>query len=261
MKYIFIIIIVFIGFFFSFFNNKNKIKEKLFINNKNIQIKLDFPSFIINLKETLEGRERLPIIRSIFPNAKSFPATYGKTFNFKPYIDSVLTLKWNIGKWKNQGTKMINMTDGEKGVIMSHYNLWKIVSKSKKTHLILEDDAIGINENTSDILNLILKNLPSDYDIYLLGYIDLKPDNIIKDHSKVKEFVLLHSYLITPTGAKKLLNNLPINMPVDSWISSISDKINIYRHNYGYINKKNHFYGRLIRQKRNKKQIVNTNVI
>lgn len=259
MKLFFIIIIVFIALFFSFFNYK--IQENLFINDRNQKIIIEFPSFIINLKETDEGKRRLPIIKSIFPNAKRFPATYGKTFDFKPYLDLVLTLKWDIGKWKRQSSKMIDMTDGEKGIIMSHYNLWTKIAKSNKPHLILEDDAIGINENTSNILDIILKNLPHDYDMYLLGYIDLKPDNIIGYNSKVKEFVLLHSYLITPTGAKKLLNNLPINMPVDSWISSISDKINIYRHNYGNFSKKNRFYGKLIGQIRNEKQIVNTNII
>ena len=28
------------------------------------------------------------------------------------------------------------------------------------------------------------------------------------------------------------MNEIPINMPIDSWVSSVSDKVNIYRHNY-----------------------------
>ena len=144
---------------------------------------------------------------------------------------------------------------------MSHYNLWTKISKEKEPHIILEDDAIGINSNTKIFLNKILKTLPKDYDIYLLGFIDLEPISVTNLHEKVKEFVLLHSYIITPKGAQKLLEQLPINMPVDTWFSSISDKINIYRHNFGNIGKKNRFYGRLITQKRNKKQIINTNII
>lgn len=249
-------IIIIIGIFFSFFLFQKSIQE-----NFSTTIKFPFSSYIINLDETEEGKKRLPIIQSIFPDAKRFPATYGKTFKFDPYYDSVLTKTWDHGKWKSNESNIVEMSDGEKGVLMSHYNLWSKIAKEKEPHIILEDDAIGVNANTSEVLNEILATLPKDYDIYLLGFIDLEPINTTKLHEKVKDFVLLHSYIITPKGAKKILEQLPINMPVDSWLSSISDKINIYRHNFGNIGKKNRFYSRLITQKRNEKQIVNTNII
>ena len=256
MKIFFTFIILLIGIFFSFFIFPNSKQE-----NFSTTLNIPFTSYIINLEETDEGKRRFPIIQSIFPKAKRFPATYGKTFDFTPYYDSVLTETWDMGKWKNNKSEITKMTDGEKGVAMSHYNLWTKIAKEKEPHLILEDDAIGVNVNTSDVLNEIFESLPKDYDIYLLGFIDLEPKNIINLHTKVKQFVLLHSYIITPKGAQKMLENLPINMPVDSWISSISDKINIYRHNYGNMSKKNRFISRLITQIRDEKQIVNTNVI
>jgi GR25 family glycosyltransferase involved in LPS biosynthesis len=250
------IIIIFIGIFFSFIVFPKYIQE-----NFSETIKLPYPTYIINLEETEEGKRRLPIIQGIFPKAKRFPATYGKNFDFKPYYDSVLTKSWDHGKWKTGKSNMIDLSEGEKGIIMSHYNLWTKIAKEKKPHIILEDDASGVNSNTQIVLDEILETLPKDYDIYLLGFIDLEPANITNLHAKVKEFVLLHSYIITPKGAQKLLEQLPINMPVDTWLSSISDKINIYRHNFGNLGKKKKFYGRLITQKRNEKQIVNTNII
>ena len=249
-------IIIIIGVFFSFIVFPKSIQE-----NFSETIKLHYPSYIINLDVTEEGKRRLPIIQGIFPNAKRFPATYGKNFDFTPYYDSVLTKTWDHGKWKTGKSNMIEMSDGEKGIIMSHYNLWTKIAKEKEPHIILEDDASGVNSNTQIVLDEILETLPKDYDIYLLGFIDLEPINITNLHSKVKSFVLLHSYIITPEGAKKLLEQLPINMPIDTWLSSISDKINIYRHNFGNMGKKNRFIGRLITQKRNEKQIVNTNII
>lgn len=249
-------IIILIGIFFSFLVFPKSIQE-----NFSEQIKFPYPAYVINLEETQEGKERLPIIKEIFPDAKRFPATYGKNFDFKPYYDSVLTKTWDHGKWKTGESNIIEMSDGEKGVLMSHYNLWTKIAKEKEPHIILEDDAIGINANTQMVLKEILETLPKDYDIYLLGFIDLEPINITDLHSKVKSFVLLHSYIITPNGAKKLLEQLPINMPIDTWLSSISDKINIYRHNFGNSGKKNRFIGRLITQKRKEKQIVNTNII
>lgn len=256
MKIFFTFIIVLIGIFFSFTLFPKYMKE-----NFSTTLNIPFKSYIINLEETEEGKKRFPIIQSIFPKATRFPATYGKTFDFSPYYDSVLTESWDMGKWKNNKSEIIKMSDGEKGVAMSHYNIWTKIAKEKEPYLILEDDAIGININTPDILNEIFSSLPKNYDIYLLGFIDLEPTNITDFHTKVKQFVLFHSYIITPKGAQKILENLPINMPVDSWISSISDKINIYRHNYGNMSKKNRFISRLITQVRNEKQIVNTNVI
>jgi GR25 family glycosyltransferase involved in LPS biosynthesis len=256
MKIFNLFIIIIIGVFFSFIVFPKSIQE-----NFSEKIKLTYPTYIINLEETEEGKERLPIIKAIFPDAKRFPATYGKNFDFKPYYDSVLTKTWDHGKWKTGESNIIEMSDGEKGVLMSHYNLWTKIAKEKEPHIILEDDAIGINANTQSVFKEILETLPKDYDIYLLGFIDLEPLNITNLHSKVKSFVLLHSYIITPKGAQKILEQLPINMPIDTWLSSISDKINIYRHNFGNIGKKNRFIGRLITQKRKEKQIENTNII
>jgi len=250
------LIIILIGIFFSFLVFPKLIQEQF-----SEIIRLPFPTYVINLQETQEGKDRLPIIQSIFQDAKRFPATYGKNFDFMPYYDSVLTKTWDHGKWKLDESNLIELSDGEKGIIMSHYNLWKKIAKEKEPHIILEDDAIGVNANTQIVLTEILESLPKDYDIYLLGFIDLEPKNITFLHEKVKSFVLLHSYIITPKGAQKLLENLPINAPVDTWLSNISDKINIYRHNFGNMGKKNRFYGRLITQKRKEKQIVNTNII
>ena len=256
MKIFITFIIVLIGVFFSFFLFPKSIQE-----NFSEIIKLPYTTYVINLDETEEGKKRLPIIQGIFPDAKRFPAIYGKKFDFTPYYDSVLTKTWDHGKWKSSVSNIVEMSDGEKGVIMSHYNLWSKIAKEKDPHIILEDDAIGVNANTEIILKEILETLPKDYDIYLLGFIDLEPTNVTSLHAKVKAFVLLHSYIITPKGAQKLLEQLPINMPVDTWLSSISDKLNIYRHNFGNTGKKNRFIGRLITQKRNEKQIVNTNII
>ena len=44
-------------------------------------------------------------------------------------------------------------------------------------------------------------------------------------------------YIINYKCAKKLLQYLPMNAPIDSWLSNLSSKINIYRHNYTYIGK------------------------
>lgn len=256
MKILNSFIIILIGVFFSFL-----VFPKLIQENFTEMVKFPYPVYVINLDETEEGKKRLPLIKEIYENVKRFPAIYGKKFDFTPYYDSVLTKTWDHGKWKTNKSNLVELSDGEKGVLMSHYNLWTKIAKDKEPHIILEDDAIGVTPSIQHILKEILETLPKNYDIYLLGFIDLDPINVSDLHAKVNKFVLLHAYIITPKGAQKLLEQLPINMPIDSWLSSISDKINIYRHNFGNIGKKNRFYGRLITQRREEKQIENTNII
>jgi GR25 family glycosyltransferase involved in LPS biosynthesis len=74
-----------------------------------------------------------------------------------------------------------------------------------------------------------MKDVPSDWDMILLGFWLHKGDNgseIIKNRIyKVKDFVLLHSYIINKKGALKFLNLTPIDMPIDSWISKYSDRV------------------------------------
>ena len=81
MKIFYFFIIILIGVFFSFIVFPKHIQE-----NFSEKIKLSYPIYIINLEETKEGKRRLPIIQDIFPNAKRFPATYGKNFDFKLFI-------------------------------------------------------------------------------------------------------------------------------------------------------------------------------
>lgn len=225
-----------------------------------VPINFKYPTYIINLSETAEGRRRWPIIHDIYPSGKKWPAVYGKTFNFQPYYGKVITPEWDMGLWKNGKSKIVPMSDGEKGVAMSHYQLWKKIAKSSQPHVILEDDAIEHTKYIQEILEDIYANIPKDFDMYLLGYVDLEPKNTKYRNAIVKQFVLLHSYIVTPKGAQKLLDKLPINMPVDSWISSLTSDLKIYRHNYGKMRKKG-YYSLLIKQKRNEKQIVNTNII
>jgi len=260
IKLLFVLIIT---LFFLFVCGRT-IYENFQNNDQDNQV-INFPlaTFIINLLETDEGKRRWPIITSKYPLALRWPATFGKMYDMsKEIADGILTNYWDYGKWKYNKSEIIEMTPGEKGVILSHYRLWKEVAKHKDPVIILEDDAIGTDELTQARLDIIFENLPKDYDIYLLGYIDIAPVEEENElHSRVMEFVLMHSYIITPKGAKKLIDNIPINMPLDTWVSSLSREVKIYRHNFYRIGKNGRYISELIGQIRDEKQIENTNII
>ena len=197
--------------------------------------------FVINLNETKEGRRRWKKIKDHYywknKKIERFPGVYGKRTNFKKYFkENILKPEWNYGKWKYNKNSYVKLSKGELGCILSHRKIWeKIVKKNINRTLILEDDAIGVDKKIDKKLKIIMKHVPKDWDIILLGFWLHRGDfgkKVNKYIHTVKDFALLHSYIINLKGAEKLLNIKPIDKPLDTWISSISNKINIYRHNF-----------------------------
>jgi GR25 family glycosyltransferase involved in LPS biosynthesis len=243
----------------------------IYLKNKDKEaFKNQYPydvTYIINLLETQEGRRRWDVIKNMdeFHNKNRFPAIYGKQYNYLPEVNNnIITTEWDFGKWKYNESEIIPLDQGEIGVSLSHYYVWKkIVDENINSALVLEDDAINVHPNFSEYVNEIMKDVPSDWDMILLGFWLHKGDNgseIIKNRIyKVKDFVLLHSYIINKKGALKFLNLTPIDMPIDSWISKYSDRVNIYRHHIVKESKNDKYSSKLIIQKRNEKQIKNTN--
>lgn len=254
--------------------------------------------YVINLNETEEGVRRWKIIQQ-HPYLKDkitrFSATYGKTRNKQLYDNKIVTTcasvsskssktkhamiqlrrnkqlydniivktHWDYGHWlSSKHTKLIEMSDGEMGVAISHYRLWEMIGKQNNHNnvLILEDDAIQISTDIEERMDDIFKEVPNNWDIILLGFWLHKGDTGYKlsdNIYRVKDFALMHSYIINKKGITKLLQNLPINAPLDTWVSSISNKLFIYRHNF--INQSYPPSSRLIEQKPLKTQILHTN--
>lgn len=223
--------------------------------------------YMINLKNTKEGKRRWNIIKN-HPywnniDIERIDGVNGYNIDIDSYVKkNIIKRKWNYGKWKGIGNKYINMSKGEVGCCLSHLKVWKkIVDNNIKRTLVLEDDPIKIKNNINTILKKIMKNIPKNWDIILISFWLHKGDNgykINKDFYKVKDFALTPCYLISLNGANKLLKLLPIDRPVDSWLSHVSNKINIYRHNIIRPYSK-YPSSSLVRQSTIKSQIAHTN--
>jgi GR25 family glycosyltransferase involved in LPS biosynthesis len=248
----------------------------LFYNNLNRELYTNVPSpyffdkcYIINLPETKIGSNRWNRIKNIHPfseKGERFNGIYGKTYNYTNELKlNIIKKKWDYGKWKTRGkqSQIINMSDSEIGVALSHYNIWNyMIKKNIQSILVVEDDATRIAPNFMEKCNYIMKKVPDNWDIILFGFwchMGNDGTKINDDVWKVNNFCLLHCYLINIKGANKLMNELPINMPVDSWLSSKSNKINIYRHNFIRSYKQSNPSSILIRQGIIDKQNINTN--
>ena len=134
-------------------------------------------------------------------------------------------------KKKNDEYFHTTLTDGAKGCILSHKNIWNNeVIKKNKPCLILEDD-VFFKDNFIDSLNecshFISEN---DVDILYLGShwvnenLWKKVNNSI--YKIIKHFQYgLFSYIITPEGAKKLLEMFPIDTQLDNAIDLYNKKV------------------------------------
>jgi len=234
--------------------NKNKRKDKLF--NK---------YYIINLTETKEGRRRLKVLKNhdyLKDKISIIKGVYGRNVDKRKIQDKV-KLSWDYGSWLKKKSKMVKMSDGEIGVALSHYKIWKnVIDQKDDMVMVLEDDAIDFASDFDEKMDIIMKEVPNDWDIILIGfYLNQGNDSYrINDYIyRVNNFVLLHCYVINEKGCKKLLDSMPIDSPVDTWISSISNKVNIYRHNFLRNRWSNKPSSRLVRQRNDQKQIINTN--
>lgn len=223
--------------------------------------------YVINLSNTREGKRRWRIMEKhpqIQGIVERFPAYHGKKYGYADFLKRGIVMdRWDHGAWNHGKSKIVNINSSEIGCSLSHYTLWKrIVKNNIPITLVLEDDAINIQDQFISTISKEMEYLPKDWDVFLLGFWihTGSPCKKINDHIyKVKQFAQTHSYLISLRGAKKLLNLLPIDMPVDTWMSSKSDRVNIYRHNLVVSNRSKYPFSRLIRQRAESYHIIHSN--
>lgn len=140
-------------------------------------------------------------------------------------------------------------TQSSIGCAMSHMMTWKKVVESNRPSIIFEDDIL-LEENFINDLQKYYAKVPQDYDIIYLGCNTCDYDNEYsitrvfsdlifpkKDFKRLNENVYipshplgLHSYLISPRGAKKLLKliNGNIKTHVDIQINFNANDLNLY---------------------------------
>ena len=195
--------------------------------------------YVINLPHTRIGNDRwnrLQTITWLKPHLNRFPGVDGNNYDFSEVIaQKILIPNWDLGTWRGEEfPRMIEMSQGEMGCILSHYSLWKhIIANNIRSALILEDDAQKYSSDFRTKTIETMKNIPDDWDMVLFGFWLHRGEKGYPVNSiiyRVKDFALLHCYALSNKGAVKLINECPIDMPLDSWISKISGKLKIYRH-------------------------------
>lgn len=167
-----------------------------------------------------------------------YPSINGKKLS-SPYQpeDDIDLLKSHL-QLKNKYVKWMNfLTNSEIGCLLSHVSLWEKVANdpNKKRILIFEDDARThldgktISNYLQDYYQYLDNNKMDEPDMLYLGKsLDdcMNYEKVWGNIYKSRHPLCLHAYIITKSGAQKLLKLAPYNIAIDMLpISAIKQKI------------------------------------
>jgi GR25 family glycosyltransferase involved in LPS biosynthesis len=160
-----------------------------------------------------------------------------KTYNLKDqyYVDPDPKLL-SIIKEKDID---VNMTPEEVAVALSHIKVWqRIVDEEKSYSLVLEDD-VFFEKMFANQLNQVWQELPNrrddgfKFDLLYLSYreVDRGAEKVYFSENlnrPIRGLWWLSGYVLSYSGAKKLLRELPVKGPVDLWMNHQFDKLDVY---------------------------------
>jgi len=159
--------------------------------------------------------------------AERFSAIDGKKLDLNKLDRNIITLE-GIEFAKKSDIIYTHLTLGAIGCAMSHRAIYqKIIDENINSCLILEDD-ITLDDRFIDQIKIIeneLKVNDYDYDLFFLGY---HPGSTYDENKKFKKVYGLFGYIVTKSGAKKLLDLFPITYQIDTEITRNTNKINIF---------------------------------
>ena len=235
---LFIILIVFILVFITcyvYFHFYSKKIEQYDDGSTDIQIG-DFNVYVLNLDR---AKDRLESFIETYMQSdlkyKQFTrvsAVDGKKLVLKDHV-SERALK-EIEDANKQGFRVrhYSLTAGAVGCALTHMKTYELVASSEMPYgLIFEDDVL-IDQNIFEKMNAVLRTIPSDWDILLLGCFCVACDKYTTYYN-TNRFFLLHGYLIKKESAEKILlslQNKKIEQQIDSELSDLveQDYLKIY---------------------------------
>lgn len=177
--------------------------------------------YIVNLKHSTERRENI-LSELKKQNIKSFEiidAVDGKKLQKKDLNNFVTNsdVKYNSISQK--------LTLSQIGCALSHIKIYENFIKSDKDYaLILEDDAIFLDNLSENLQRFIIKNFKYKKQIFLLSEIKeflKKPIDTMENYEvvKVTNAYFTHAYLINKEAAKSIMKfNFPVKTVADNFV-------------------------------------------
>ena len=175
-----------------------------------------FKVYIVNLKLSKARKEQIlrELNKQKIKNFELIEAVDGNKLNKEEIYLHTFKNEKNFNPW---GPKL---TNSQIGCALSHIKIYKKFVKSEFEYaLILEDDAIFLDNFTTDLKNFIIKNLKFKRQILLLS--ELKefiktPIDKIENYEvvNVTNAFFTHAYFINKEAAKSIVK---FNYPIKTW--------------------------------------------
>lgn len=154
--------------------------------------------------------------------------------NLSDYITQKAMDEILLGEQKGHRTKHYQLTRGGVGCYLSHMMIYKHLKNSDKYHALIFEDDVIFGPNIQYQIQDLLREIPADWDIVLLGChcIKCKKEEVNK-YSKIYRFFFLHGLVVNKKGASAILryiDDIKIEQQIDSVLSDMAEKnlINIY---------------------------------
>lgn len=173
---------------------------------------------------------------SLSSSCTRFPGVCGQNLDIRLINKNIITNSARLDIIsKQQKTYGISLTYGSLGCALSHKLIFDECANSNKPFLIFEDDIVLANNFDNKLNDLITFVTTNNlyFDIVYLGYNEIPGfnktpiNNVISKPSGL--ITGTYGYIISNTGAKKLLNNIfPLSIQIDSSISHNLNKLIIY---------------------------------
>ena len=114
------------------------------------------------------------------------------------------------------------MSAGERGCAASHIQLWRrLLELDLPAAIIMEDDVV-LHPDFRTHYEILLSQLPADYDILYLAYVNGYPAPHFRGELFRGVYVWTTSaYVLSNQGARRLLEHLPVDGPVDNYIAKL----------------------------------------
>lgn len=125
----------------------------------------------------------------------------------------------------------LSVTAGGLGFYFTHTKIFEYAANQNKNIFVMDDD-VYIDENFDSEFEEILNELPQTFDFCYLGYYDT-PHEKKQFSNKLfipnGQFCGPHGYILSPKGAKKLLDLIfPIEIQLDSKLYQLQSKVEYY---------------------------------
>ena len=213
---------------YSPFITKSENNERI-LNNNNFEVYIIHMAKNANRLENFDNFYNKSDIS--FKKYTVFPAIVGANLKLSNFVTPKAYAQiLDVEKIKKR-QHHYDLTRGAVGCFLSHLSIYKKVAESKIDYaIIFEDDSVIAND-FYERLEKGLRDIPSDWDIILLGLTCLKCD-IKLDYITVNRFWGTHGYIIKNKSAIKLLEYLdrPLSKQIDADISLLIKRklINVY---------------------------------